>query len=56
MHYIISRIPHMEGLDEKSDYEMWSGSGDFMLVTLRASSCGFSFIQLIDVFLHSICL
>ncbi|KAF5443703.1 hypothetical protein F2P56_036238 [Juglans regia] len=28
IHYIISRVPHMEGLDEKSDYEMWSRSGN----------------------------
>lgn len=27
IHYIISRIPHVVGLDEKSDCELWSGPG-----------------------------
>ncbi|WRX16038.1 CCAAT-binding factor - like 1 [Theobroma cacao] len=27
IHYIISHIPPLEGIDGKSEYEMWSGSG-----------------------------
>jgi hypothetical protein len=32
IHYILSHIPHLEGSDENSDYEMWSRSGDCLLV------------------------
>jgi hypothetical protein len=45
IHYIISNIPPLEDPEQNSDYELWGGSGNSLLVQisvydhLRAALC-----------------
>ncbi|KAG5526914.1 hypothetical protein RHGRI_032986 [Rhododendron griersonianum] len=39
MHYILSHIPSLEGMDEKADYEMWNGLGVFIKVGDLKEDC-----------------